>query len=174
MNIDWTKQPEGFPLWLEGTNEEHRKHSGWYRRAGEVFEGAFGGQWRSVREGQFFNVHRKPESTAWFGEGLPPAGTVCAVLNSDLGNPQWERCTILYSGKHRVIYDSESCEERVAFIEDLKFRQAQPIRTTEQIAAEDRQKELDSLTHELYRDIGMEPRDAERLFNKGYRKQVQP
>ena len=59
MNIDWSKAPEGFPLWLEGTNEEHRKHSGWYRDAGQVFEGAYGGQWRACREGQFFTIHRK-------------------------------------------------------------------------------------------------------------------
>lgn len=58
--IDWSKQPEEFPLWLEGTTEENRKHSGWYRKDGEVFTGEDTGQWRASREGEFFTVHRKP------------------------------------------------------------------------------------------------------------------
>jgi hypothetical protein len=77
--------------------------------------------------------------SAWNGEGLPPAGLVCEVLNTELSNPEWERATILYVGKHRVMYDSTSCNERVGFIEDLKFR---PIRTPEQIAAEERESEV--------------------------------
>jgi hypothetical protein len=92
--------------------------------------------------------------TTWRGpeDGLPPVGTVCAVLNSTLGSPKWERCTILYSGKKRVMYDSESCEERVAFIEDLKFRKA---RTPEQIKAEQREKAVAKLAA-VIRDSGSE------------------
>lgn len=80
MNIDWNKQPEGFPLWLEGTNEEHRKHSGWYRRAGQVFEGSHGGQWRSVREGQFFTVHERPDTNACADGGLPPLESTVRIV----------------------------------------------------------------------------------------------
>lgn len=58
--IDWSKQPKGFPLWLEGTTEEHRKHSGWYRKNGEVYLAEIAGQWRASREGQFFTVHTRP------------------------------------------------------------------------------------------------------------------
>lgn len=99
----------------------------------------------------------------WDGVGLPPAGTVCAVLNSALRDPAWERCAILYSGKHRVMYDSESCEERVAFIQDLKFR------TQEQVAAEEREKVIREM-----RDIGIraQGRWAEAIYDAGYRKQV--
>lgn len=66
--IDWSKQPKEFPLWLEGTTEEHRKHSGWYRKDGEVFTGEDTGQWRASREGQFFTVHRKPVNKAVVAE----------------------------------------------------------------------------------------------------------
>jgi hypothetical protein len=79
-----------------------------------------------------FQQHR-PEP--WSGEGLPPVGTACEVYNTDLASPEFERCTILFSGKHRVVYDSESCHERTAFIESLTFRH---IRTPEQIAADER------------------------------------
>lgn len=80
MKIDWDKQPADFPLWLEGTNEEHRKHSGWYRRSGEVFEGVHGGQWRACREGQFFTVHSKPESSLLTGEWLPELESTVRIV----------------------------------------------------------------------------------------------
>lgn len=113
----------------------------------------------------------------WDGVGVPPVGTVCAVLNSTLGDPAWERCTILYSGKHRVMYDSESCEERVAFIQDLKFRKAKVIRTQEQIAAEDREKAINEM---VYGACGCEPDGNNTtafvlcglLYDAFYRKQV--
>lgn len=86
MNIDWSKAPEGFPLWLEGTNEEHRKHSGWYRRSGQVFEGVHGGQWRAVREGQFFTVYRNPEFDEITDErcSIPAADKKLTRSNDDL------------------------------------------------------------------------------------------
>lgn len=232
--IDWSKQPEGFPLWLEGTTDTNRKHSGWYRKNGEVFAGEDGGQWRASREGQFFTVHRKPvnqsalteqaaeldwpdgaefkgegsdhfyrnvtsksfevwirsrscwetvpgvpsyqpliprpteRAVEWDGVGLPPAGTVCAVLNSALGDPAWERCTILYSGKHRVMYDSESCEERVAFIQDLKFR------TQEQIATEERERAVADMAEVIHGQpvAGLKDSALYALYAAGYRKQV--
>lgn len=81
----------------------------------------------------------EPNPHNWNGEGLPPVGAVCEVRNSGLHNPVWEKCTILFCGKHRVLYDSESCYERCAHIEDLEFR---PIRTPEQIAADKRLHEI--------------------------------
>lgn len=88
LEIDWSKQPEGFPLWLEGANKDHRKHSGWYRSFGQIFEGADGGQWRACREGQFFTVHRKPEPKVveWDGVGTPPDGVTVEIKR---GNCSW-------------------------------------------------------------------------------------
>jgi hypothetical protein len=72
----------------------------------------------------------------WDGTGLPPVGTVCEALNQELSSPEWEKCTVLFCGKYRILYDSESCSERVGYIEDTAFR---PIRTAEQLAAEERE-----------------------------------
>lgn len=72
----------------------------------------------------------------WNGDGLPPVGARCEVLNTDLSNAAWEKCTILFSGKHRIVYDSESCPERVGYRDLLQFR---PIKTPDQIAAEERE-----------------------------------
>lgn len=57
----------------------------------------------------------------WKG-GLPPVGEACEVFNRALNNADWEKCEVRSIGKHRVLYDSESCEERVAHISEVEFR----------------------------------------------------
>lgn len=142
--IDWSKAPEGFPLWLEGTNADHQKHSGWYRKAGEVYQSPDGGQWRSSREGQLFTVHCKPDQAQWNGEGLPPVGTeleagfaceefenwhkgICVASGEDPEGRQ-EFCVVQFGNK-LAMYTTESGRMR-------------PIRTAEQIAADERLHEI--------------------------------
>lgn len=123
--IDWSKAPEGFPLWLEGTNEEHRKNSGWYRRAGQVFEGAHGGQWRAVREGQFFTVHESPESSPWTGVGLPPASYLHERLRYDAatGSLVWlPRPQTDFTEKHHFASWVARCEGKEAGVVVTKKR----------------------------------------------------
>lgn len=141
IDIDWSKAPEGFPLWLEGTNEEHRKHSGWYRDAGQVFEGASGGQWRACREGQFFTVHRNLEPSIWTGEGLPPVGTVCEHSTDDnkADSPDgaWKRVKIV--GHHQFNDDEYICAVWVSGLEVSYSSEGphfRPIRTPEHIESE--------------------------------------
>jgi hypothetical protein len=198
MDIDWSKAPEGFPLWLEGTTEEHRKHSGWYRRVDGVFEGAFGGQWHGFREGQFFTVHRKPDdhcehshgndqgcpecgeefAPAWTGEGRPPVGTVCeAKMPPGLSREvalgwEWRKVEVVKSGmdgaeNECLVFDLETT--RPAWVDEFR-----PIRTPEQIAAEEREtvvaqmlSEINYASFEASHYLVM----AERLYDAGYRKQ---
>lgn len=123
MEIDWSKVPEGFPLWLEGTNEDHRKHSGWYRDAGQVFEGSHGGQWRACREGQFFTIHRKPAPAAWSGEGLPPVSYLARRLSYDesSGILTWlPRDASEFSRKHQYASWLSRCEGKSAGVEVKK------------------------------------------------------
>lgn len=92
-----------------------------------------------------FQKHRP---APWSGEGLPPVGTVCEVLNNTLDRPEWERCTILFMGKFKAIYESESCHERVADVSEswmISFRPLRPLRTPEQIAAEEREKAVSQM-----------------------------
>lgn len=141
MNIDWDKQPAEFPLWLEGTNEEHRKHSGWYRDAGQVFEGAYGGQWRACREGQFFTVHHKPEFAELAVKVLPPIESTVRIVTG--GVVIWKEaerfigadCTL-----KAVFMTGEQSMVAVEHQEDLVcccFR-AEMVRTPEQAKAEER------------------------------------
>ncbi|BBP82429.1 hypothetical protein PHLH8_20710 [Pseudomonas sp. Pc102] len=101
-------------------------------------------------------------SSAWTGDGLPPVGTVCEVFNPELHRSEWEKCTVLFVGKHRIVYDSESCSERFGYVDDLEFR---PILTAEQIA----QKQLDEALQDIEQlyDSG----GPAAVYDAGYRKQ---
>jgi hypothetical protein len=118
-------------------------------------------------------VGRITRVPSWSGlkDDLPSAGVVCEVLNSGLHNPVWEKCIILFCGKHRVLYDSESCSERCGHIEDLEFR---PIRTPEQIAADDRQKGIEELGNFLAATSNTPTpylwEAAQKIYDAGYRK----
>ena len=104
----------------------------------------------------------------WSGEGLPPVGVVCEVFNRELSNPEWEKCTILFAGKHRFLYDSESCAERCGYIENLEFR---PVRTSEQIAEDERERFAQELVAAMGKCGGPNALyQALRMYDLGYRK----
>lgn len=70
-------------------------------------------------------VTEQPAGTKddWFARGeLPPVGVECEVLNSALDNADWEKCVIHFVGKIACVYTSESCAERCAYLDVVKFR----------------------------------------------------
>lgn len=85
----------------------------------------------------YMAIQAKPE---WSGEGLPPVGVEIEVKHKD-ATPEWARpdfykAEIVAIGKQMVIFAAEATGcETVGKIEDYEFR---PVRTPEQIAAEDR------------------------------------
>lgn len=193
LEIDWSKQPEAFPLWLEGTNKDHRNHSGWYRRVGQIFEGSDGGQWRSVREGQFFTVHRKPDPKVveWDKGSLPPIGSVV----------EWDGCTFAPEEPQEKDLRVGDQVTIIAHLKDGDFEMAaftfnpkihnpargsiwvnqgaygcfRPIRTAEQVAAEEREKAIKDMmevTSDGISCIGQD--DALALYKAGYRKEPKP
>lgn len=172
--IDWSKAPEGFPLWLEFKTVEHRVHSGWYRKEGNYFKGYYGAHWPEYRTGQFFNVHYKSEkhlindaylppirpSTAWNGENLPPVGTVCLHKNNGLEKMR----VFAIDGKWAAV--SSEFSKFWCPVNELI-----PIRTPEQIAAAEQNKAVaEMMTHVVHAT----PIDCELLYRAGYRKQEQP
>lgn len=94
----------------------------------------------------------------WSVDGLPPVGTECEVLNNDLSNAAWEKCTILFAGKHRIVYDSESCHERVGYRDCLQFR---PIKTPAQVSAELADQEVKKIAAIICRDGAFDIDDPE-------------
>lgn len=108
----------------------------------------------------------RPTST-WNGEGLPPAGTVCEVYFPYDTNPEWYRVEVMYSSKYMTVLFGDGEEnaytlERVEALR-MKFR---PLRTPEQIAAEEREKAI----LDLIRVTCISHREAARVHDAGYRK----
>lgn len=172
MNIDWSKAPKGATHWSAGDGDRYEAYWKPNRDGYDCYCPEWDNPaWQNISDE--LPDYAIPIPPKWNGEGLPPVGTVCEFLKHNsppAPEGQWTVGDIRYVSDCTVIIGGDRCEH-VHHPRNCSFR---PLRTPEQIAAEERQKDLDSLTHDLYRDIGMEPRDAEILFNKGYRKQVQP
>jgi hypothetical protein len=102
----------------------------------------------------------------WDGEGLPPVGTVCDVRQITLPH-EWNSATVLFVGEQRVFYRMANGEEMSRPIKFLLFR---PIRTPEQIAADEREKAAIDM-HARFGGIGgLTMKQCIWVISEGYRK----
>lgn len=169
MKIDLTKKPEGAThinphsgLWIKcfGGN------SGSYQffKDGE-WEMGFGCMSNSYLE------IAQPEP--WTGEGLPPVGMVCEAMLPSM-NHQWAEAVVVWH--HPEHEDSAVVVHNGGRLTGWSsaFR---PIRTPEQIAAEEREKAIAEM---VYGGCGCDQSDGTTtafvicrlLYDAGYRKQV--
>lgn len=176
--IDWSKAPEGYPIWIQGKDSYYS--SGWHRELSDRYQSPTG-RYYMKRDCAVFTVHTRPQPTPWSGEGLPPVGTVCEVVNCN------HDFTKQFNGARVeiILNDGDLAVFRVlGFLDDLKPRyhaliasKFRPIRTPEQIAAD----ELDNRAHDLFRiawpethswgDLSPHWQEAFcRLADSGYRK----
>lgn len=122
-------------------------------------------------EAAYFAIHEHDDwvragPPAWTGEGLPPVGTVCEMRRTDYVDVDWQRIEFLCAGSKKAFFRDREGHEWSRPLGDLKFR---PIRTPEQIAAEERRAAI----KEMIGHIGGSRRcEAEVLYDAGYRKQV--
>jgi hypothetical protein len=172
MTIDWSKAPEGWDIHIMWSGGKGR----FYKDCGD----------RYVRE---YNMYAKVDEvkssggiitrrpTAWTGEGLPPVGTVCEY--NDLTNSLWLRVKVLAHFDNKVpvavfIPDNESQNKTVDQAIAECFR---PIRTAEQIAAEERQIAIENLGEWLSTNCSIPTlylwEAAQKIYDAGYRKQEQ-
>lgn len=112
------------------------------------------------------------EQTPWNGEGLPPVGTVCEFYDATLH--RWFEVVIAYSSSWVVVVRGK-CSDGEAVEISLRSESAElrPIRTPEQIAAEERKR----IEEEIQR-ICTEGENSGvpffvALYDAGYRKQEQ-
>lgn len=157
MDIDWSKAPEGATHYCVGSldNTHWRDYS--EDRAKYWLEG----EWHShpFTSAQCLAIPGDIARPVWNGEGLPPVGTACEVQHPEKPDT-WCKCTIL-------VWDSEcavfSADANYPFAYDgngypESFR---PIRTPEQIAAEETLRDIER----LYFEGG-----PAAVFDAGYRK----
>lgn len=170
MNIDWSSAPEGATHYCPETEDVMAV---WFKPSGSKWLFALDQthirEWRDFLDdfpGEMPIVERP---TPWDGNGLPPVGTVCEVLNNTLDRPEWERCTILFMGKFKTVYESESCHERVADVSEDWMISFRPIRTPEQIAAEQERSSIKEMADIISRKIA-DSQAAQALWDAGFRK----
>lgn len=109
----------------------------------------------------------------WNGEGLPPVGTVCELRFPEVQGSSWRQVTILLLGDQKIFYRDEAGDEWANLPDDVELR---PIRTPEQIAAEECDKAVKAMLAEFEHtgSLTSHYEVCEVLHKAGYRKQVVP
>ncbi|MFU5504484.1 hypothetical protein ACM7V1_29335 [Pseudomonas aeruginosa] len=171
MSIDWSKAPEGATHW-EPRSDKYRE--AWMKNAADkwFFWGSRREAWieesgiSAEREATF---EARPQE-AWDGKGLPPVGTVCEWHESD-GWAYTESKVAAYTDDGLfVCMQKPGRRPEVLRIDNCEFR---PIRTPEQIAAEEREKAISEMLY-IYNGAYWpmtSKQFCEILFDAGYRRQ---
>lgn len=180
--IDWNKAPadaQGFMpydgMWISGW----WKDDGGSRYFWSMEEGDLGG-WKK----SYANPFERPgfikrQSPAWIGEGLPPVGTVLEAIDKEFKGGTWTKVVVLAAGKHgnddclmvaEVIEGQSRPGAMVASLYTGWERSFRPIRTPEQIAADERDAMIEHMLR-TYLDGAKDHRGGIRaLYDAGYRK----
>ena len=112
------------------------------------------------------NYIKRP--SPWTGEGLPPVGAACELSVSE---KRWFEVTVNFIGKELLIAKVDGQE----ICRELRICRFRPIRTPEQIAAEDRENYVQIAMGDT-RTLGISDTSKriliERLYDSGHRKQV--
>lgn len=189
MSIDWSKAPEGATHW-EPTGPEFNE--GWMKKEGNGWffwglgaEWKYGGDVSAEREATF---EARPQES-WDGQGLPPVGTVCEFAGGtyspedpfDNDLREGDRVTIIAHFKDGDLDlaaftfnpQVRNPNRGAACVEQGAYGCFRPLRTPEQIAAEEREKECDrifAILSSVERE-GNRSDMAEALYDAGYRRQ---
>ena len=103
------------------------------------------------------------KSNEWDGSGLPPINTVCEYLLAE--GDEWRKCKIAaYYFANVVAVDV--LDSTAVLLRAGLFR---PIKTPEQIAAEERLNAIDEM-NDLILGWGVEKKMLAALYDAGYRK----
>ncbi|MBC2655509.1 hypothetical protein H7A76_08665 [Pseudomonas sp. MSSRFD41] len=125
------------------------------------------------------------EVKPWSGEGLPPVGAVCEFAGGtncaadpfDKDLKEGAKVTIIAHFKcgdftlAAFTFDPENPDRGMVQVEQGNFGCFRPIRTPEQIAAEERMRGIEELRANA---PGIAWLSAAAIYDAGYRKEVQP
>ncbi|HCE7949375.1 hypothetical protein [Pseudomonas aeruginosa] len=162
MSIDWNTAPEGATHW-EPTGPDF--YEGWMKK-----EGTDWFYWSKVSQTWFYDhtscdVSAEREATfearpqeAWDGQGLPPVGTNCEYRSSD----GWLQCEVVAHRNNAAVVLDHHYEADFVPRQDLR-----PIRTPEQIAAEEREKAIEEM---CFAEETLTVKQAKALYDAGYRR----
>ncbi|EJV1460573.1 hypothetical protein N6B10_003500 [Pseudomonas aeruginosa] len=168
MSIDWNTAPEGATHWEprgivfgEGWMKKAGNEWSYWLEGSEVWAGVWADCFVSAEREATFEARPKE---AWDGQGLPPVGTVCEYRHMIW--PEYRPCEIRYiSEESLVAYDD--AQEQFYRTCDMLFR---PIRTPEQIAAEEREKAVGDMAMSI-QGVPYQYPTLYALYDAGYRRQ---
>lgn len=160
--IDWSKAPEGSTHWMPASREWE---AGFWKREGEANYFFEDGEWKCSRAEPFGHpsLVKRPATPQWNGDGLPPLGTCIEWLSAQYG---WLGGRVVgHDGMVTVVSHNDGYT-------GCHAHEVRPIRTPEQIAAEEREKAVSQMAvvalagdNQLITKVYLE-----RLYDAGYRK----
>jgi len=136
--IDWRKAPEGAEFWNPNSELFYRSADGGFQKFSETR-----GRWTLAAGERYEYQTLIAKPTEWSGEGLPPVG-ICELRLVSAGG-DWHKADIKFASRNVVVWDwvgepsiNGLC---TAYAHAVQCR---PIRTPEQIAAEDLREIIES------------------------------
>ncbi|AVE32265.1 hypothetical protein [Pseudomonas aeruginosa] len=179
MSIDWSKAPEGATHWEprgpdfgEGwMKKEGNEWFYWGEGTNKWFKGKLSCNVSAEREATF---EARPQDT-WDGQGLPPVGTVCEYrCHDNICEPKdWTVVHVLAHANHgsdtaMLLAEDVSGEPGTMYGRIWIPRTCRPLRTPEQIAAEEREKAIEEM---CFAEETLTVKQAKALYEAGYRRQ---
>jgi hypothetical protein len=175
MEIDWSKAPD----WAKQVGETRTgRHICWI---GDDLYGYVGQEPKhyDLAKGPGYPGHRcldefeiiadRPKVEPWNGEVLPPVGVPIEYRRRYAPNGVWHQTQINFLSGQHVIYCDSDGEEVRDNPSDIEFR---PIRTPEQIAAEERKVGIQALLDTFNSNFEGHVLDGlSAIWDDGYRKQ---
>lgn len=176
----WAKAPEGATHW---EHEGPTYTAGWMRfdKDGWWYWREGGECWELYR----IDLHQRriaamiPRPTPWNGTGLPPVGTVCEAIWNEASDT-WLKVKVFGANEHgQPIFRWEEGPKIYEYQASplhgphgtAYFR---PIRTPEQIAADQRKRAIDAMQRIVSSgDPHYDRKVCETLYDAGYRKLAQ-
>ena len=175
--IDWSKAPKGATHW---TPERDvicpflREDAGvWFWWSDSSWVPLYGEGW----EYQLRGIVKRPDLAAWNGAGLPPVGAkvILSDANHDVFEPYKEmigvEVTVVASFASPAGFDMIACALPDGLCGCFRADMARPIRTPEQIAAEERERAISEMLR-IYTDgAAGHCGGIAALYDAGYRRQ---
>ena len=104
----------------------------------------------------------------WDGEGVPPVGTECEYLKHAKYKTSWIKVRVVFIGENLIIFEHGANGNE--FSEQLAEVSFRPIKTPEQLAAEERLHAIDEMVYFLQRCGSTYTDVMSALYDAGYRK----
>jgi len=177
MSVDWSKAPEGATHFQPKRADDDFWHAVFWK----IVDGVGVEAWQVSNDTDALGHYTRPTWTAetmsllisrpWSGEGLPPVGVICEFRTGP--GMSWSKGQVLAFGGKKVFYQDYGSHEWSRLYDEIEFR---PIRTPEQIAADERELAITDICVVMDKDPSRPilREKAGVLYDAGYRKQVAP